>query len=383
MRQDGTFTGLASIPFDSLLQLFAPLLLIASMSWNQFPQEMLAEICRYACTDGGRTGCSLALTSRYMRETSKPYRFQSISIQGSFQAIALYRTLSETPAAERRVVSLSIVSDPEPSPFRPASPYQHLRGTVDAPRTPIQKLLTIAKKHIPCFAMPVERQERDGLGLAVVTNLSMTSDLLYASHYIILWSDTTLEYLSFGSLRKLLGWPWQQIGILHGPKLANLQILTIRPTLSVLHFTRMCRDTEILSIRYLDLVGLHSGESESVAINLFDCINSLAPNLKYLRIPTKVAMELAHRGREWRWDSASGSGGVAEARLSRGIERVFIQICGEEPIPNASDLDFAEWGLTMHAIQTIESMDERVQVVLWEQFNLGIIELVTTHYNHN
>ncbi|KAI0636541.1 hypothetical protein C8Q77DRAFT_1154475 [Trametes polyzona] len=45
--------------------------------------ELLTEIFFYACTDGGQTGCSLALVSKRIRATSRPARFYSVALFSS------------------------------------------------------------------------------------------------------------------------------------------------------------------------------------------------------------------------------------------------------------------------------------------------------------
>ncbi|CDO68642.1 hypothetical protein BN946_scf184996.g73 [Trametes cinnabarina] len=45
--------------------------------------EILFQIFFYACTDGGPTGCSLALVSRRIREASRPARFYSVALFSS------------------------------------------------------------------------------------------------------------------------------------------------------------------------------------------------------------------------------------------------------------------------------------------------------------
>ncbi|KAI8982838.1 hypothetical protein BD414DRAFT_86301 [Trametes punicea] len=45
--------------------------------------ELLTLISFFACTDGGRTGCSLSLVSRRIREASRPARFYSVSLMTS------------------------------------------------------------------------------------------------------------------------------------------------------------------------------------------------------------------------------------------------------------------------------------------------------------
>lgn len=44
------------------------------------PTELLHYVFLMACTDGGRTGCSLSLTSKFVRDTSRAARFHSVLI---------------------------------------------------------------------------------------------------------------------------------------------------------------------------------------------------------------------------------------------------------------------------------------------------------------
>ena len=44
------------------------------------PAEIWSYIFSYACQDGGTTGCSLSLTSKYIRETSKSVRHKSVAV---------------------------------------------------------------------------------------------------------------------------------------------------------------------------------------------------------------------------------------------------------------------------------------------------------------
>ncbi|KAI0664765.1 hypothetical protein C8Q70DRAFT_11959 [Cubamyces menziesii] len=45
--------------------------------------ELLDHIFSYACTDGGQTGCALALVSKRIRATSRPARFYSVALFSS------------------------------------------------------------------------------------------------------------------------------------------------------------------------------------------------------------------------------------------------------------------------------------------------------------
>ena len=42
--------------------------------------EVIEKIAAFACTDGGRTGLSLSLTSKYIREATRAVRFHSVSL---------------------------------------------------------------------------------------------------------------------------------------------------------------------------------------------------------------------------------------------------------------------------------------------------------------
>lgn len=59
------------------------------------PAELWAKIAKLACTDGGFTGCSLSLVSRYMRAVVQPVRFYSVSICGRRRA-SIFAQLLET-----------------------------------------------------------------------------------------------------------------------------------------------------------------------------------------------------------------------------------------------------------------------------------------------
>ena len=45
--------------------------------------EILHEIFKLACTDGGFTGCSLSLVSKHVRSTSRSARFHSVAVSGT------------------------------------------------------------------------------------------------------------------------------------------------------------------------------------------------------------------------------------------------------------------------------------------------------------
>ncbi|KAG6893693.1 hypothetical protein C0992_008992 [Termitomyces sp. T32_za158] len=73
------------------------------MSINLFPPEIHSHICQLACQDDGRTVRALSLVSKYFRQISRPYFYQSLSISGSAQITALDLALKTTPPHLRLV----------------------------------------------------------------------------------------------------------------------------------------------------------------------------------------------------------------------------------------------------------------------------------------
>ncbi|KAI9065743.1 hypothetical protein FKP32DRAFT_1665249 [Trametes sanguinea] len=70
---------------------------------NALPLELHAQIFEFACTDDGTTARSLSLVSRYVRDVSAPYRYQSLSIFGLEQMNELVTRLDALPHHLRRI----------------------------------------------------------------------------------------------------------------------------------------------------------------------------------------------------------------------------------------------------------------------------------------
>ncbi|KAH9889080.1 hypothetical protein C8Q73DRAFT_783656 [Cubamyces lactineus] len=68
-------TMLSYLPFTATRVSTLPLATLDSL-----PTELLEPIFQRACTDGGRTGASLALVSKRIHTTSRPFRFYSVSL---------------------------------------------------------------------------------------------------------------------------------------------------------------------------------------------------------------------------------------------------------------------------------------------------------------
>ncbi|KAI0318801.1 CHAT domain-containing protein [Amylostereum chailletii] len=57
------------------------------------PPEIHAHIFSFACTDEGQTGCALSLVSRYVRNASRPYQWQTLALVGVSQTKRFASTL--------------------------------------------------------------------------------------------------------------------------------------------------------------------------------------------------------------------------------------------------------------------------------------------------
>ncbi|KAI9057411.1 hypothetical protein FKP32DRAFT_1358882 [Trametes sanguinea] len=79
---------------------------MAMESLNHLPVELLEPIFQLACTDGGRTGCALSLTSKHIRAASHSARFHSVSLLSGCmnqlaQFIASYSSLCDNDEARK------------------------------------------------------------------------------------------------------------------------------------------------------------------------------------------------------------------------------------------------------------------------------------------
>jgi len=70
---------------------------------DKTPPEVWEKIFSFACTDTGFTGRSLSLVSKYVHETSKSVKLQSIALRGYAQMLTFADLLEQTPPHLRRV----------------------------------------------------------------------------------------------------------------------------------------------------------------------------------------------------------------------------------------------------------------------------------------
>jgi len=77
---------------------------------DRCPIEVWNHIFTFACTDNGFTGRTLSLVSRYIHDTSKSAKLQSLSVTKPQQIHGLARLIANTPPKYRRIRHLFIAS---------------------------------------------------------------------------------------------------------------------------------------------------------------------------------------------------------------------------------------------------------------------------------
>lgn len=77
---------------------------------GNIPVEIWSKIFSEACTDGGRTGRSLSLVSKYIRDTSKPYKYQCLLVEER-RLRPLVNMLKRIPIEFRRIQHLFLSSN--------------------------------------------------------------------------------------------------------------------------------------------------------------------------------------------------------------------------------------------------------------------------------
>jgi hypothetical protein len=87
-----------------------------SSTWSPFhqlPTELWEKIFSFACLDDGSTGRSLSLVSRYVCQTSRPFKYQSLAIRSLLQAESLPRVLTQYSPNRQSVLNLFFLCDPK------------------------------------------------------------------------------------------------------------------------------------------------------------------------------------------------------------------------------------------------------------------------------
>ena len=176
---------------------------------EKVPAEICAEIFAFACVDDGSTGRSLSRVSSFVRELSKPYKYQSISVIGHVQLFSFADILEKTPAPYSNVRSLLISAHP--------------RNTASDPR-----------------ALTPEYARRQQVYLAVARILRVVSPSIKVIHaFFVFYRPFPLLPIGLPELEELA---------LHGPMETSTNFeddVIAFPALKHLHVTSCCSPSYI------------------------------------------------------------------------------------------------------------------------------------------
>jgi hypothetical protein len=118
------------------------------------PVEVWQKIFQYACVDGGRTGCALALVSHSIHDLSAETRLHSVSVIGVERLRILEYTLARLPQWHRVVRALFIAIGPNETAATDSELHRNLRAWPAASATVLKLLapgVEVLTLHAPCL----------------------------------------------------------------------------------------------------------------------------------------------------------------------------------------------------------------------------------------
>lgn len=261
---------------------------------DRLPLELHSIIFRSACTDGGTTGRSLALVSRYMREISEPYQLQSIAIHNVADAQGFVKRLGFASADGASVRQLYFSNWMTST----ASIYE------DERRSPSKLLPAVRNMKI---ANEIHRQNNHLIDhfIDILTIISPTLHTL------------TIDLTSTGRARVTMRFELPGLPALRSLTIRNNSLL--RP---IYYMPTFVPATSLSSLKYLDVIRSHDhGPVDWHNAFIYDLAPSL-PSLTHFRLrcdwvtAKSVAVALIP-------DSMSG---VARKELPHTLERLFLQL---------------------------------------------------------
>jgi hypothetical protein len=246
------------------------------MPLNLFPPEICSQIYALACTDDGYTGRSLAAVSRYIHETSSPYKFQSIALPNAYRASLFASILGKTPPHLRGVAYLFVANDD----FDIDGPGSRDSGTkTTSSRRSITSMFSSfvgsSAKLPPQTVNPMKDHDTDIIEavLKILRLIAPTLRTLSIS-FECRWINSTSLFSVETSF----------------PALSSLTELNLNyraPTDALFNHFVFHFPASFPSLRRLDISGL---KLLSYRFELFACITKIAPSLTHLRLPAKMAL---------------------------------------------------------------------------------------------
>ncbi|KIM80549.1 hypothetical protein PILCRDRAFT_9377, partial [Piloderma croceum F 1598] len=349
-------------------------------------------IFHYACTDDGTTGRSLSLVSKYIHDTSEPYKLQSISISGADNAARFVLALRRTPPQHRRVTHLHISNDATVQPI--LAPHDS-----GQPSSPIVRATTRAVEVIPgvrwykkykCLKENVDHNVR-----CMQTNRHRDESIFTAFLQILHFTAPTLRTLNVNFESR---WKIIPAHVNAGLDFVPIRSLPLLTSLTVRYYALFHSEVDeslfvdnqgedgmalLPQLRYLDLEGFRI---RSHPFDLYEWIGRVAPGLMFLRLPMRMVNGLAAAlgrglsgGEQTAEYQVHGDSVKPRANSDRSnthpillppsLRRVYIQL---SPPPTACCVTFPleqEQGAYLSAVEelrALERRDERVVVVAFD-----------------
>jgi hypothetical protein len=356
---------------------------------DSLPVELCQRIFHYACTDDGTTGRSLSLVSKYIHDTSEPYKLQSISISGADNAARFVLALRRTLPHHRHVTHLHISNDATVQPI--VAPHDN-----GQPSSPIVRATTRAVGAIPGVRWYRKykrlKENVDHNVRCMQTNRHRDESIFTAFLQILHFTAPTLRTLNveFESRWKIIPAHFDA-----GVDFLPIRSLPLLTSLTVRYYALFHSEVDeslfvdnqgedgmalLPQLRYLDLEGFRI---RSHPFDLYEWIGRVAPGLMFLRLPMRMANGLAAAlgrglsgGERTAEDQTHGDGVNPPANSDRSnthsillpasIRRVYIQL-SPPPSPCCVTFPFEqERGAYLSAVEelrALERRDERVVVV--------------------
>ena len=338
---------------------------------HRCPPEILWKIYGFACTDDGYTGRSLSLVSRYIHESSKPVKFQSLAVRGAWQAVECAALLESTPSHLRRVDNL-FISD--------ARPYDHFTSHAedtewDMPLTfprdlagtylegvDLQSFVVAVKYFV--FFMPNRRRRRAVEARRIkVLDAAMDGNSAGVST-VNLMHDASLRILSIiaPTLRILSSAIRYPVISVHRPVTPPLPAL-VELSLSYTSWSQDSPSATMVSslpvfpsLLRFDLAGVHGAEFDiyyshhphraPYPVELLQQVQRLAPSLTHIFLPI-IPKTWAHLTiKDFKIVFAAGSD-----KVPAGLTKVFIQLdCFSRASHSGDREDFESLAASDHRI---------------------------------
>lgn len=285
--------------------------------------KLAPEICElifsFACLDSGYTGRSLSLVSKYISETSKPVKFQSLVLRNLSQVQALASILEKIAPHHRRVRHLCVLCNY--TQLYNTTTLRHDETNDKTTSSPLHRITSTLSRLRLNLRRDISRQEIWEPAVVSGTSFSLTIEEMMRLSLVRILNSVAH---SLNVLTISIQTPRNDVALHGSPSLPHLRELTI--TYACEYYPRV--PTRILDtfqqLPALTRLNLARYECGNGPLDLVRQIQRLAPSLTHVRLPSVVA--------GWnRWLdmdailSSTPTGERHRPRLPSTTKKIFIQ----------------------------------------------------------